>query len=88
MSNVREQFRAQPLGVNAAVKIGGSGLGGFLAVTSGTLTISSIVDGVAVTMVAAVPVTAGIFTPLPFLFQNSEGATITLGGGASGTLAV
>lgn len=88
MSNVREQFSARPMGVNATAIIGGSGIGGFLAVTGGTLTVTTMVDGADTVIVNAVPVTAGFFTPLPFLFQNSGGAKVTLAGGASGTLAV
>ena len=85
MSNVRENFRAQPMGINASVKIGGSSFGGFLAKTAGTITLT---DADGTILVDAVPLTAGIYTPLPFRFNTSAGATILLGGGASGTAAV
>lgn len=83
--NVQERYTPQLLGVNASYAIRGASLGGFLAKTSGTLT---IVTSQGATLVDAVPVTAGIYTPLPFALPSSEGATLTLGGGASGTLAV
>jgi hypothetical protein len=40
-----------------------------------------------VTLVDAVPVTAGIYTPIPITVP-ATGFTVTLGGGASGTLMV
>jgi hypothetical protein len=87
MSNVREQFAAVPMGVNATEDRGGSSMGGFLAKTSGTITITS--KNVAATvLVNAVPVTAGFYTPIPILFQQPAGFFVTLAGGASGTLFV
>lgn len=85
--NVFEQYNPHVMGVNATLKIGGSGIGGFLAATSGTITVNTTDDqGAAITIVNAVPVTAGFYTPLPFRLQQSQGCTIVLGGGASGTL--
>ena len=82
---VQERYTPQLLGVNATYAIRGASLGGFLAKTSGTLT---IVTSSGATLVDAVPVTGGIYLPLPFALPSSEGAVVTLGGGASGTLAV
>jgi hypothetical protein len=87
MSNVREQFAAVPLGVNATSDRGGANMGGFLAKTSGTITITSK-DANATVLVDAVPVTAGCYTPIPIQFQQSAGFIVTLAGGASGTLFV
>jgi len=83
--NVRERFRPQPIGVNGAYAVKGPNVGGFLATVAGTLTLT---DADLTVLVNAVPVTAGVFTPLPFTFATAEGGTVQLGGGAAGTLAV
>lgn len=90
---VRESFRPVPIGVNGSVTLGGGHLGAFLAKTSGTITITITVGGYTgpsvVTILDAVPVTAGIFTPIPAVFEAVQnGCTVTLGGGAAGTLFV
>jgi hypothetical protein len=72
------------MAANEAYRLYGQYVAGFLAVTSGTLT---IIDASGLIVVNAVPVTAGSFTPLPFMFQGAEGAIVQLAGGASGTLA-
>jgi hypothetical protein len=84
--NVRERFRPQPMAANSTYVIKGPNLGGFLATVSGTLTITDNTSGTV--LVNAVAVTAGIYTPLPFVFDASAGATVVLAGGAAGTLAV
>lgn len=90
MSFVRERFNPVPMGVNASYTILGQNMGGFLAKTSGTITvISTTPDGLSsVTLVDEVPLTAGIYTPIPMMFPATAGARVTLGGGASGTLMV
>lgn len=87
---MRENYTPIVLGVDASTKLTGRQIGGFLALTSGTLT---VVNHDGTTIVNAVPVTAGIYTPLPFSLQgndavNTQLATVTLAGGASGTLGV
>ena len=84
-SNVRERFRPQPITADGSFVIKGVNVGGFLAVTAGTLTLTDI-DGTV--HVAAVPVAAGAYVPLPFVFNTPQGGTVQLAGGASGTLAV
>lgn len=84
--NVRERFRPQPMAANSTYVIKGPNVGGFLATVSGTLTITDLVTSTV--LVNAVAVTAGVFTPLPFVFTSSEGATVVLAGGAAGTLAI
>jgi len=81
----RERYTAYLMGVNASLKTTRSSIGGFLAKTAGTIT---IVDDDGRTIVDAHPVSAGLYYPLPFLLQTETGATVTLAGGASGTLAV
>jgi hypothetical protein len=89
MSFVRERFNPVLMVANASYPIPGIYLGGFLAKTTGTITVTApSSDGLStVTLVDAVPVTAGIYTPIPIVFP-SAGATVTLSGGASGTLMV
>ena len=83
--NVRERFRPQPMAANSSYTIRGVNIGGFLATVAGTLTVT---DPSGTVLVNAVPVTAGVYTPLPFVFSTGEGAVVSLAGGAAGTLAV
>lgn len=87
MANVREVFRPQPMGANALYQVAGSSMGGFLAKTAGTITITDS-GANATILVDAVPVTAGFFTPIPILFTSAAGGAVQLAGGASGTLMV
>jgi hypothetical protein len=70
---------------NASLELPASAnLGGFLALTSGTIT---VVDSTGATVINGVPVTAGIYTPTPFMLSGGGlNSVVTLGGGASGTL--
>jgi len=81
--NVRERFRPQPMGINGQYTIRGSNVGGFLATVAGTLTLT---DPNGTVVVNAVPVTAGVYTPIPATFSSAEGASVQLAGGAAGTL--
>jgi hypothetical protein len=90
--NVKEGGRPIPIGVNGTVLLGGNHIMGFLAAISGTITINAK-DGsngssvVSVDVVDAVPVTAGVYTPIPLYWPSMpQGLLITLAGGAKGTL--
>jgi hypothetical protein len=87
MSNyIQERYTPVSLGVAATYVFPSgspSGMGGFLCITAGTITVTRA-DGVVV--VNAFPMTAGTYVPMPFFLGS--GATVTLGAGASGTLAV
>lgn len=83
--NVRERFRPQPMAANSAFTVRGPNVGGFLATVAGTLTLT---DGDGTVLVAAVPVAAGAYLPLPFIFSTSQGGTVQLALGAAGTLGV
>lgn len=89
MGRVRESYNPKPMAANVSLDVHGSALGGFLAVTSGTLTVTAAdaLGNGAVVLVNAVPVTAGIYTPIP-LDVPATGYTVALAGGASGTLFV
>lgn len=83
---IEERYTPVVVGVNATVRVYGQQIGGFIAVTSGTIT---IVDNGGVTILSALPVTAGVYYPLPMYLKNgSQQATFTTAGGASGTLLV
>lgn len=83
--NVRERYRPQPMAANATYTVRGGQIGGFLCKTAGTLT---LVDASGNTLIDAQPVAVGAYVPLPFILPTAEGGTVTLAGGASGTLAV
>lgn len=89
MTMVRERFNPIPMGVDSSYVVSGPHIGGFLAKTSGAITIvtKDSLGTSDVTIVNAVPLTAGIYTPIPIIFP-AIGGTITLSGGASGTLMV
>lgn len=84
---ITERYRPIVLGVNGASKIDSDHVGGFLAVTAGTITITSDPDtgSTPITIVNAFPVAAGVYYPLPF-YLSPTGGSVTLAGGASGTL--
>lgn len=73
------------MAIDSNFTIRGPNVGGFLATVSGTLTLT---DPDGTVLVNAVPVTAGVYTPLPFVFSTAQGAIVQLGGGAAGTLAI
>lgn len=90
MTAVRERFNPHPMGVDSSFTIRGSQMGGFLAKTAGTITVTSTTtDGLnPLTLVDAHPMLAGNYVPIPIMFPANSGATVTLAGGASGTLMV
>lgn len=87
MSQIQERYTPIPMAANSTYTLSLTGnIAGFLAVASGTLT---VVDSKGTTVIAGVAVTAGIYTPMPFrLAGGGQPPTVTLAGGASGTLGV
>lgn len=84
MSTVQERYQPRVVGVNASITLPGTSIGGFLAKTTGTVSVT-LPNGTVI--VDAVPVTAGVYLPLPF-YLAVIGSTVTTAGGASGTVAV
>lgn len=85
--NVKERYTPFPMAADSTLVLTSDSIGGFLALTTGTITVTrNNDDGTTTTIVNGVAVTAGIYTPLPFYLGKNCG-TVTLGGGASGTLA-
>lgn len=78
----QSNYRPQAMAAGTSVKIGGYKISGFLCTVSGTLTVT---DNDGTVHVNAVPVTAGLFTDIPLLFNTSEGGTVALTT-AAGTL--
>lgn len=88
MSAVRERYSPVVIAADGTILLSTGQVGGFLCLTSGTITVTrNNEDGTTTVIVNGVPVTAGVYTPIPFLL-SSHGGTVTLAGGASGTLGV
>ena len=87
MSQIQERYRPVVIAADATVTLPATAnIGGFLAADSGTIT---VIDSLGVTVIAGVPVTSGIYTPMPFkLAGGGIPIVVTLAGGASGTLGV
>lgn len=83
--NVKEAYTPYPLAADATLSVQGPQMGGFLCVTGGTLTVT---DSAGTVEVNALPVTAGIYYPIPIRFGGAGGGVVTLAGGASGTVLV
>lgn len=84
--DVQQRYSPVVVGVNATVSLTATGLGGFLAITDGTVT---VVDQKGVTIITAFPVTEGNWYPMPFFLGGPAlNATFTTAGGASGTIGV
>lgn len=84
MTAVKERYHPTVVGANATVDITNEQVGGFICIASGTITISRRNGTV---LVNALPVTAGIYYPIP-MFIGINGGTLVAAGGASGTLLV
>lgn len=87
MSNkVIQRTKPVQVAANATVTFDGNGTDGFIAITSGTITITTIKGA---TVITSFPVTAGQAHPLPFGFTDgSQQGVIVAAGGASGVLCV
>lgn len=80
----RERYTMYPMAANTTFVLRNYSIAGFLAKTGGTITVTDLNN---VVRVDAIPITAGQYLPIPGMLQTS-GGTVTLGGGASGTLFV
>lgn len=82
MAQSKEHYAAHPMGVDAT-RVCGATISGFIAAIAGTLTVT---DADGTVLVDAVPVATGVFLRIPLLANTSAGCTVTLAGGAKGTL--
>ena len=87
MSQIQERYKPVVIAVNSTNTLAATcNIAGFLCKTAGTIT---VIDSNGVTVINAVAVSAGIYTPMPF--QLAGGGTpivVTTAGGAAGTLGV
>lgn len=83
MGIIQERYSPTVIGVNATVPLNATDIGGFAAVTAGTIT---IVNNRGATVLNAFPVSAGVYYPLPMMLEIGTIATFTTAGGASGTI--
>lgn len=81
---IQEQYTPQVMTANTSFVTTNQKIGGFICTVSGTL---NITKGNGSTILVNFPVTAGVYYPLP-LYVGNYGATITLSGGAAGSLLV
>lgn len=82
---IEERYKPSVVGVNTTIPIPASvvAAGGFLCITSGTVTVVNQTGG---TLIAALPVTAGFYYPMPFNLESGNKGTVTTAGGASGVV--
>lgn len=81
MTMTKEYYRAQPMAANAVYNSASSHIAGFLATATGTITIT---DGDGTVLLLAMPLALG-FTRIPIM-MNTTFCTVTLAGGAAGSL--
>jgi hypothetical protein len=84
---IQELYKPIVIGVNSTwtIPYGTLGIAGFLCAVSGTI---SVTNERGVLIVNALPVTAGVYYPMPFQLDVGELGNVTTAGGARGTLAV
>lgn len=80
--NITQRYNAEAVAANGSLSITGDSVYGFICVTAGTITITRS-DGS--TALNAFPVAAGSLYPLS-IYLGGTGGTVTLAGGASGTV--
>lgn len=91
MAFVRERFNPHPMGTDTTLMITGIYIGGFLAKTTGAITITGQdPNGVpGYVLVDEIPVLEGVYIPIPLINPGgvgNGGLKVELSGGASGTL--
>lgn len=83
MGQSKEHYAAHPMAANSSRPCGVT-IAGFLCTVAGTLTVT---DADGTVLLNALPITAnGLFIRIPLLSNTSAGLTVTLAGGAAGTL--
>lgn len=83
MGQCKEHYAAKPMGADSSLVCGVT-IAGFLCAVAGTLTIT---DADGTVLVNALPVDPAYgFIRIPLLSKTSAGCTVTLAGGAAGTL--
>jgi len=80
----QEQYSPKAMAANSSYVTLAQAMGGFICTVSGTLNVTGA-DGVA--KLTNLPVTAGVYHPIP-LYLGPAGGTIALSGGAAGTVLI
>lgn len=84
--SIKERYTPIKIAANGTATLTGDQIAGFLCTVSGTL---NATDFNGTNFISALPVTAGVYYPLPFYLGGYGGlATVVLSGGAAGTLGV
>lgn len=81
--NIRERYPAKAVGANSTTTILGQSIGGFICVTAGTITVK---NSRGTTVLDTMPVSAGVFYPLPIYVGSDPTGQFITAGGASGSL--
>lgn len=85
-TTVKERYTPVAIGANASVTFDSQSMGGFLAITDGTITVyRKRPQGGDEVIVNTLPVTGGIYYPIP-IYLNQNGGRVVLASGASGVL--
>lgn len=89
MPTIKERYNPIVMTANATVQITDAQVAGFLCTVSGFLSVSRLTadSALAGLIVNTLPVTAGVYYPMPF-FLGANGGSATCSGGAAGTLGV
>lgn len=82
MAQVKEHYRPQAMAAGTSFRVGGIHISGFLPTVAGTMTIT---DADGTVLLSALPLTAGVYVPIPLLFNTPQGGTVALTT-AAGTL--
>ena len=84
---IQELYKPVLMAANSTYRppYGTLGVAGFLCAVSGTI---SVTNERGALIVDAVPVTAGVYTPMPFNIDIGDLGSVVLAGGARGTLAI
>ena len=82
MAQVKEHYRPQAMGAGTSYVVGGIHISGLLPTVAGTMTIK---DADGTVLVSALPLTVGVYVPIPLLFKTPMGGTVALTT-AAGTL--
>lgn len=78
-----EHYTAHPMAANASQNCGAS-IAGFIATVAGTLTVT---DADGTVLLNAFPITPAMgFVRIPLYAKSASGCTVSLAGGAAGTL--
>ena len=77
-----ERYHPHSFAVNESRIMTGSGLGGFICVTAGSI---SVISRLGTAILTSFPVAAGTVYGLP-MYLGVNGFTVTLAGGASGVV--